>query len=301
MGGKSRWRAPAAAASLLAAGLVGGAAHAAGPADLYYERVLMGAADARCRLFIPEIGSALNAAAAQARGASLRAGFQRGQLDQVRDRARAKAASVDCRSKDLAVAAGRVRAGFEGYARLDRLTYPGDMAGWRAFRVQPSQGLTWKVVQEVRFGPDAMRFGLMGLRSQPGSLVAVVKFADGAQPYAARLLIRDQGRTSGPYLGAIKAGASARLPLSARVPPRTAVRTFMAETRGGADPALAEGERTRIAFRFPQAAIAQLADLDPREAVTVEFVFSAGGRDQVRTAYVEVGDFAAATAFLSMR
>lgn len=297
MGGQSRSLALAAAAFLSLAG----AAHAAGPADLYYERVLMGAADARCRLFVPEIGSALNAAAAQARGASLRAGFQRGQLDQIQGRARAKAASVDCRSSDIAIAAGRVRSAFEGYARLGRLTYPGDIAGWRSFRVQPSQGLTWKVVQDVRFGPDSMRFGLAGLRVQAGSLVAVARFADGQTPYAARLLIRDQGRTSGPYLGAVKAGASARLPLSARVPPRTAMRAFMAEARSMADPALAEGEKSRVAFRFPQAAIAQLADLDPREAVMVEFVFSSGGRDATRTAYVEVGDFAAAVAFLSVR
>jgi hypothetical protein len=297
MGGQSRSFALAALTFLALAG----GAHAAGPADLYYERVLMGAADARCRLFIPEIGSALNAAAAQARGASMRAGLQRGQLDQVRDRARAWAASVDCRSRDLGVAAGRVRSAFEGYARLDRLTYPGDLAGGRAFRVQPSQGVSWKVVQDLRFGPDAMRFGLAGPRGQAGSLVAVVRFADGQSPYAARLLVRDQARTSGPYLGAVKAGASARLPLSARVPPRTAMRAFMAEARDAADPALAEGDSTRISFRFPQAAIAQLADLDPREAVAVEFVFSTGGRDRVRTAYVEVGDFAAAMAFLSVR
>ena len=261
----------------------------------------MGAADARCRLFQPEIGSALNAAAAQARGASLRAGFNRGQLDQVRDRARAKAVTLDCRLPDLATAAARVRSAFQGYARLDRLTYPGDVAGWRAFRVQPSQGVSWKVVQDVRFSPDSMRFGLAGPRGGTGALMAVARFADGALPYAARLVIRDQSRTSGPYLGSVKAGATARLPLSARVAPRTAVRTFIAEARATADPALAEGDRSRIAFRFPAVAIAQLTELDPREAVTVEFVFSTSGRDQVRTAYVEIGDFAAALAFLSVR
>ena len=91
-----------------------------------------------------------------------------------------------------------------------------------------------------------------------------------------------------------------RLPLAARVPPRTAMKVFVAEARGPADPALAEGERDRTAFSFPRAAIGQLADLDPREAAAVEFVFSTGGRDQVRTAYVEVGDVAAALAFLNL-
>ncbi|MDZ4370247.1 MAG: hypothetical protein U1C74_02340, partial [Phenylobacterium sp.] len=51
------------------------------------------------------------------------------------------------------------------------------------------------------------------------------------------------------------------------------------------------------AFRFPQTAAKALADLDPREAVAVEFLFAG---DRVRTAYVEVGDFAAGRAFLQV-
>ena len=41
---------------------------------------------------------------------------------------------------------------------------------------------------------------------------------------------------------------------------------------------------------------AALATLDPREAVAVEFLFEG---DRTRTAFVEVGDFAAGTAFLA--
>ena len=62
---------------------------------------------------------------------------------------------------------------------------------------------------------------------------------------------------------------------------------------------LAPKEMTNAwAFRFPDAAKAALADLDPREAIAVEFLFAGdGGGEDVRTAYVEVGDFAAAQAF----
>jgi hypothetical protein len=43
-----------------------------------------------------------------------------------------------------------------------------------------------------------------------------------------------------------------------------------------------------------------LSSLDPREAVAIDFLFaSRNGPDQVRTAYVEVGDFAAGRAFLA--
>jgi hypothetical protein len=51
------------------------------------------------------------------------------------------------------------------------------------------------------------------------------------------------------------------------------------------------------AFRFPAAAADALAGLDPREAVAVEFLFTGEDGESVRTAYVEVGDFAAARAF----
>ena len=44
---------------------------------------------------------------------------------------------------------------------------------------------------------------------------------------------------------------------------------------------------------------AALAALDPREAVAIEFLIPSAGADQVRTAYIEVGDFAAGRAFLT--
>jgi len=44
------------------------------PADLFYERTVMSAADSRCGLFTPEVSAALASAAAQARGAAIRAG-----------------------------------------------------------------------------------------------------------------------------------------------------------------------------------------------------------------------------------
>ncbi len=81
-------------------------------------------------------------------------------------------------------------------------------------------------------------------------------------------------------------------------PPRGATRAFMAEARSEADDLLLpKGSEGGWAFRFPAAAAQALADLDPREAVAVEFLFPG---DRVRTAYVEVGDFAAGRAFLQV-
>jgi hypothetical protein len=104
--------------------------------------------------------------------------------------------------------------------------------------------------------------------------------------------VRDSGRTLGPSL------PGARGPLSRRLPPRGALKTYLAETRGPAGAELSPGDdRSGWAFRFPAAAQAALAGLDPREAVAVEFLFP---RERVVTAYVEVGDFAAGQAFLKL-
>ncbi|MGH1557030.1 hypothetical protein ACRAWD_02905 [Caulobacter segnis] len=72
---------------------------AANAADQLYERTLMTAADGRCRLFSPTVSAALDAARAQARGASLRSGVcgaaGRGPGTA---RARAEAAGAACNS-----------------------------------------------------------------------------------------------------------------------------------------------------------------------------------------------------------
>lgn len=270
-------------------------AHAQG-LDLLYERTVMSAADQRCGLFTPDVASALAAGAAQARGAALRAGVDADDVRKVQDTARARAAQIDCAAPDLVTAAARVRAAFAGYAHVARLTYPGDVAGWRADRI-PSRAIRWQLAQEARFGADALTFGLAG-RDAPGALMAVARFADGATPYAARLVMRDPARSSGPYLARWSDGATAGLPLARRLPTGGAVKAYAAEARSTAGyDLLPKGAKAGWAFRFPAAAARELAGLDPREAVAVEFLFP---NDVTRRAYVEVGDFAAGRAFLQV-
>lgn len=299
----ARRRTRRATAALAAAGLTLAAPAAAlanGAAEVFYERSVMSAAGARCRLFAPDISAALEASRAQARGAALRGGADAAALARLQAKAEQKAASVGCASPDMRLVAGRVRTAFDGYAKLYRMNFPGDVSSWRADRVLPSDGQGWKLSQGVRFGFDRMNFGLAGRRGEPAQLTAAVLFADGARPYAARLVIRDTGRTSAPYLGDARGGPTARLPLKSRVAPRSAVRSFLAESRT-TDPRLspAPGQAAAV-FRFPAAAVQALHGLDPREAVTVEFLFQGRGGDSVRSAYLEVGDFVAAQAFLTI-
>jgi hypothetical protein len=262
------------------------------PADLYAERVAIGAVGERCRLFTPGVSAALAAGAAQARGAALRAGSDPRSLSMVAQDARARVAGLDCRSSQVTTTAARVQGAFAGYERTTRMTYRGELAAWSADR-EVGRAARWRLAQTSSFGGGQMIFGLAG-RQGAGALVAVADFADDATPYGARLVLRDGSRTMGPYL--LASGPSQ--PLSRKLPPRAATRTFMAEARAAAEAELLpKGAEGGWAFRFPTEAVQALAELDPREAVAVEFLFAG---DRVRTAYVEVGDFAAAKAFVQM-
>jgi hypothetical protein len=82
--------------------------------------------------------------------------------------------------------------------------------------------------------------------------------------------------------------------------PENANLAFMAEARLAPDPLIAPKGKDAIAYRFPASAAKAIAGLDPREAVSVEFLFQGpGGRTVVRRALIEVGDFAAGQAFLA--
>jgi hypothetical protein len=268
----------------------------AGAIDLFYERTVMTAADARCGLFEAPVGAALAAGRLQARGAAVRAGVHKSEIKAVEERANRTVANTSCDSDDLNLAAARVRQAFEGYAQLSRMTYPGVMAEWRADRAS-GPAARWRLQQSAAFGWNRMVFGLAG-REGANALIAVASFPDGETPYSARLVLRDAATTLGPYLDT-RGQPLARLPLARRLPPPSAQRIYAAETRGpaGAD-LLPKDMKSGWAFRFPAQAAQSLAGLDPREAVAVDFLFADG--ETTRRAYVEVGDFAAGRAFLQV-
>ncbi|MET3666255.1 hypothetical protein ABIC66_002874 [Caulobacter sp. 1776] len=264
---------------------------AANAADQLYERTLMTAADSRCRLFAPSVSAALDASRAQARGATLRSGASEQQVTALEQRARVKAAGAACDSKDLTLAASRVKAAFDGYSQMLSMTYPGDVSSWKAERSASATIPVWRLSQPSAFGADRMMFGLAG---RAKAVTAVATFDSGPRPYVARIIVRDTSRTLGPYID-MRAGRS----LAGKVAPRNASLVFTAETREEAPlTLLPTGAKTGLSFRFPTAAADAIAQLDPREAVTVEFAFQGRGDEVTRKAYVEVGDFAAGRAFL---
>lgn len=268
------------------------------PVDLFFERTVMTVADERCGLFAPEVSAALAAGKAQARGAALRAGASADTLKGLERGARAKASRFDCASPQVQQEAERVRSAFAGYSHYTRTSYRGDLATWHADR-NGGKRTRWRLVQDAGFGRDRMSFGLAGLEG-PGVLMAVGQFGDGAIPYSAQLIMRDSDRTLGPYLSRRGGEPMHAVPLERRLPRGGALKNFVAEARSpaGAD-LLPRDAKTGWAFRFPAAAVRELAGLDPRESVMVEFMFT-DHRQPVRRAYVEVGDFAAGQAFLQL-
>ena len=270
----------------IAATLVPAAAFAAPAIDLYYERELMTVADNRCRLFAPQIGAALEASANQARGAALRAGANGDTVNGVTERAAARANSVDCSSPDLTVAAQRVREAFGGWSKTAHMDFPGQSAAWRADRTA-YRSITWRLVESSTAGADPVSFGIAGEYDRTGVL-AVASFANGEQPYAARLVFRDSSRTHSAWIGA---------PKNRPLPPRWASQMVLAEAVDDAGRLTPSGRDKALAFRFPASSLDALAALDPRESFAVEFLFSG---DRVRSATFEVGDIAAGKAFLKL-
>jgi hypothetical protein len=269
--------------SLFAGLVAAGPVRAAGALDFYYERSLMAEAGARCGLFPPPIEAALAAAALQARGAALRAGLDEPEVRSALNRASATARTVACDSRDLAVAAQRVRTAFDSWAKVTRIVYPGRGGGWAADRAVYSSP-SWRLMAS---GGAGLSFGLAGARGAADPVAVVAVAGEAEAPYAARLVFRDAGRSPQAWLP--RPGAPA-------LPPPETLRTVFAAGLSPAPPTLTHGVKTSLAFRFPPEVAGALAGLDPRESFALELLYS-GGR--VRTAEIEVGDFAAGRAFLT--
>lgn len=268
-----------AALALLAPG-----AAAAGPADAYYERAFVIAADARCDLFPAPTAAALAAAAAQARGAALRAGASPAEVAAVATRARSRARAVACADPELATVRRRVDDAFAGWARTPRMSFPGARLDWTADRYGWDR-TGWRLKQTTTVGASPVAFGMAGKGAAP-DLAAVISWHGRPRPYAARLVMRDPARLARPWV----AGDG--------LPPPAARASFWAAGVEAADPALrSDRQRAADLWRFPAAATAALEALDPREAFALEFHFRDGS---VATARLEAGDFAAGRAFLAM-
>jgi len=272
------------AALIAAAVLCAPQAASAGPADTYYERAFMVAADQRCGLFDARIDAALQAATAQARGAALRSGAAEGGPGATAARARSRARSVSCRDPQLATVKGRIDDAFSGWLRTPRMTFPGQRANWTANRMRTA-GAGWRLQQTSVVGASPVAFGYAG-QGEASRLIAVVSFVGRSRPTGARIVLRDPNKVPRAWLAG-----------DGLVPASSRASLWAADVAPADRDLLAEGRRAGEAWRFPASPAAALERLEPRETFAIEFHFRDGS---VATARFEAGDFAAGRAFLAM-
>jgi len=260
-------------------------ADATGP---FYDRSFVLAANAKCRLFVPAVASALTASTLQARGAAARAGVSDIDLAATAARARGRASQTACNDPQLAMVRTRVATAFAGWAGTARMTFPGGRADWSANRSDFSRP-TWRLMQASVTGASPVTFGYTAGGGQAESLKAVVSFVGRPRPYAVRIVMRNTDHAPRAWL----TGAG-----GASLPPEPSRRAIFASSSSAAEQTLlAEGRTQGQAWIFPASTAEALSRLDPREPFVMEFLFR---DDSVARATFEAGDFAAGRAFIAM-
>jgi hypothetical protein len=273
------------------AGLTGMAS--AQDADLIFgERTAALAMDQHCGLFSDSERAALEAARLQARGALLRSGISAARLQAYSHDISTDAGSRACDAPEVLAMRARVAVAFEGYLRVGNMSFPGDTFSWIADRQVLTEEPVWALLQDT----GEIRVGVSSIDEDLGFTVALPRDT----PYSAAVLVmRDLEREPRLYdatLGGMFPGPQGA-PWAHWTPPDYARRMVWGsdQSTGAAAGILANAPQGRV-FRFPLSAVDALAALDPREGARIDLLDSNGQR--VATHYFEVGDFAAAVAFL---
>lgn len=239
--------------------------------------------DRRCRLLPVQTRTALQAGAAQARGALLRAGWTGPRMRQLEAAVRDAAASRACGDARTREAVEEARGAYAAWATASVMEFPGWERAWIARRTVGPNG--WRLSQSID-APIAATFGVREFGGAQG-LSFIVSGANNAE---ARLITRDAARAAMTDLdltGRMAFGLEAGAP-SLGAPTRTFAATRRAERIVG---------RSQTVYTFADEAFAALLALDPRESAVLQI----GAGRNVQTFYVEVGDVAAARSFLALR
>lgn len=243
-------------------------------------------ADAQCRLFDPSIRSALNVGLAQARGALLRSGWTSASLRDLETAAVNAARSRTCSDQRTADAAAAARRSFASWANTGSMLFPGWDRSWRARRVADDFG--WRLSQGIEAPTPAM-FGVRQVRDVQRLALALPLARGATAPASVQLVMRDRDRGQMREVALperISQGLAAGLPSPMASTSIPSVRTI--ETHNGHQIAV---------YTFPDTAFRDLVALDPRESIEVRLET---GRTVQRLLF-EVGDVAAARAFLTLR
>lgn len=247
----------------------------------FVERLGMLRLDARCGLLDQDVRAALRASSAQARGALLRAGWTDAQIRNLERTVSSAADERPCNDPRNAEAASDARHAADIWRRTGTMRFPGWEREWVARRTADREG--WRLSQSI----NDTTFGVR--ERGAGQTLSLV--ASGEAPSAVRLTMRDARRSRMEEVALTRRVAYG---LEAGMPgPRTATISSTAARRSER----VSLWRSQTVFEFPNAVFEQLLALDPRETVELELRY---GRRSERL-LIEVGDLAAARAFLALR
>ena len=247
----------------------------------YVERRGLIEADSACRLFTPSVRDALNVGLAQARGSLLRAGWTNAQLVELDAAARGAAQRRNCADARTQSAADAARRSAAAWVNAGTMTFPGWERAWLARRTPNAMG--WRLSQEL--APNAT----FGVRDSAGAQRLALATTQYPQSARVTLSLRDptHARAGEVTLNQrVAYGLAAGLPAGGRA--RDYPATHRRQRIGGS---------AHSVFEFPDAAFRDLLELDPRESIVLQVT---NGRASERL-LVEVGDVAAARAFLLVR
>jgi len=267
--------------------LMARAAHAQTATDVFAERSLAIVIDDRCSMFSDRERNTLTASWLQSRGTLLRSGYSAEDIRSTFETIVRRAANQPCDSEaTLGLIAG-VRGAFELFSRLPALDYPGQARLWSAVRRRDEYPV-WTLSQTIANEVDAPRFGLY---SDASGERLTLSLPTTPAPASVVLVIRDVEVAANPYdptLGGLLS-VTDRPEWARLAPPPHAQSRIWASNRRIVE--------ERLFFGFPETATQALAMLDPREAVRLELYDARG--EMTGQYYVEIGDFAAGTAFLA--
>jgi hypothetical protein len=245
--------------------------------------------DQRCSLFDPARRAALESLFLQSRGALLRNGASEARLAADYEAAARSAELFECDGEDTLALAESILADFEAWLALPASSFAGEALDWDAEREALTASTGWLTRQSA----GGAQTGLVMLPEGPA--LAALLPGDTARLTRATLSLRNP--QSAPELFDITLGGLLPAPDNADWvrygPPDHASRRFYAAGRIDANAGEALGG---TGFFFLDDAVTALAEADPREAARVDFI-GADGRP-AETVWIEIGDFAAARAFI---
>ena len=264
----------------------------------------------RCHLLTGPATTALKAGFVQARNAALRAGRDMTALAPMLDNARNAAAAAACDAPQITSEMNTAQNALRTYQVQMRLDLPGSRAQWTGVRTDQDK-VEWRLVQYQSTTQADFAFGLYGTLTQ-NALSVTAHFADGAKPYAARLLVRNPDVWTSGVINPAPFAVTAQRPFGfgdfstqgftaynetdVTTVVKPAVKVNFAGFALGGRYVGAQAPVDAQRFDFPKIAVMALAKLDPREDVVVEFDSDKGPV----YARFEVGDFIPGMAYISL-